>query len=427
MLDIKRLRQEPELVANLLQIKGFEFDVQAFIELDNERRRLQTTVESLRNDRNVKSRAIGQAKASGENIAPLLEEVGDIGERLNSADTEYLGVQEKISHWLETVPNVPDVSVPEGKTEEQNIEIRRWGKARSFDFPVKDHVDVGGKTLLDLESASRITGARFSVLRGPLARLQRGLTQFMMDTHTREHGYEELYVPYMVNRASMRATGQLPKFEQDLFSVAGDDGYLLIPTAEVPVTNMVRDQILEEADLPLKFVCHSPCFRSEAGSYGRDTRGIIRQHQFEKVELVHIVRPGESWDALEELTSHAEIILKKLDLPYRAMSLCGGDLGFAAAKTIDLEVWLPGQNAYREISSCSNFLEFQARRAQARWRNSQTGKPELLHTLNGSGLAVGRTLVAIMENYQDSGGKVSVPDVLIPYMGGVEEIDFNQG
>ena len=426
MLDIKQLREEPETVAKLLLKKGFQFDALEFSRMDEERKNLQTQVESLRNERNVKSRLIGRAKASGEDVTPLLKEVGDLGDQLSSINSEYLNIQEKVSSRLESIPNIPDETVPDGKTEDQNVELRRWGKVPSFNFPVKDHVDIGGKRLLDLEAAARITGSRFSVLRGTLARLQRSLTQFMMDTHAREQGYEELYVPYMVNRSSLRATGQLPKFEEDLFAVSGEEGYMLIPTAEVPVTNMVRDRIMEAEELPMKFVCHSPCFRSEAGSYGRDTRGIIRQHQFEKVELVHIVQPKESWDSLEELTSNAEVILKKLDLPYRAVVLCGGDLGFASAKTIDLEVWLPGQKAYREISSCSNFLDFQARRAQARWRNPDLTKPELVHTLNGSALAVGRTLVAIMENYQDKEGKVAVPDVLRPYMGDVEEIDFSQ-
>ena len=427
MLDIKQLREEPDRVAKLLLKKGFNFDAHEFKQMDEDRKSLQTRVESLRNERNVKSRLIGQAKASGENIKPLVQEVGDLGDRLTSLNAEYLNIQEKITVQLESIPNIPDETVPEGKTEDENIEIRRWGEIPSFEFSAKDHVDIGGKRLLDLEAATRITGARFSVLRGPLAQLQRSLTQFMMDTHTREQGYEELYVPYMVNRSSLRATGQLPKFEEDLFAVSGEEGYMLIPTAEVPVTNMVRDRIIETDELPMKFVCHSPCFRSEAGSYGRDTRGIIRQHQFEKVELVHVVQPKESWDSLEELTSNAEVILQKLDLPYRAVVLCGGDLGFASAKTIDLEVWLPGQKSYREISSCSNFLDFQARRAQARWRNPELTKPELVHTLNGSALAVGRTLVAIMENYQDEEGKVIVPDVLRPYMGGVEEIDFSEG
>lgn len=420
MIDPKLLRQDAQAVAEQLAVRGMTFDVAHYQQLEAKRRELQTDMESLQQERNAKSKEIGQAKGRGEDIAPLVAATQNLGEQLDGAKAAFESLQTELDAFLAGIPNLPHESVPPGASEEDNAELRRWGEPPSFNFEPKDHVDLAPSGL-DLEAAAKITGARFAVMRGRLARLHRALTQFMLDTHVREHGYEEVYVPYMVNRDSLRGTGQLPKFEEDLFPVTED--YLLIPTAEVPVTNLVRDDILSEADLPLCFVAHTPCFRSEAGSYGKDTRGIIRQHQFEKVELVHIVHPEASWDALDELTGHAETILQKLDLPYRAVVLCGGDLGFAAAKTIDLEVWLPGQGCYREISSCSNFLDFQARRMLARYRDADTGKVELVHTLNGSGLAVGRTLVAVMENFQDGDGAIHVPEVLRSYLGGDEVIE----
>ena len=422
MLDSKTLRQRPEEAADALKRRGFDFDLAVFQALETERKRLQSETETLQNERNKVSKAIGKAKEAGEDIEPLVAEVGDLGERLEAAKKAFDQVQENERDFLLQIPNVPDPSVPVGSGEEENLEIRTRGTKPTFNFAPLDHVDLGG-SWLDLAGAARMTGSRFAVLKGPLARLHRALIQFMLDIHTHEHGYDEIYVPYMVNRESLEATGQLPKFEDDLFSVAGDADYFLIPTAEVPLTNMVRDQILDREDLPLKMVCHTPCFRSEAGSYGRDTRGIFRQHQFEKVELVQVVDPATSWDALEELTSHAERILQRLELPYRVVTLCTGDLGFASAKTYDLEVWLPSQSTYREISSCSNFLDFQARRARARYRHRETNKPELVHTLNGSGLAVGRTLVAILENYQDSEGKVTIPGALRSYLAGAEALE----
>jgi len=422
MLDLKTLRQRPEEVAETLKRRGFVFDLKLFQTLEEERKRLQSETETLQNQRNTVSRAIGKAKAGGDDVSTLVAEVGDLGERLEAAKKAFDQIQERARDFLLRIPNVPDPSVPIGSGEDENVEIRAWGAKTSFNFEPADHVELGG-SWLDLAAAARMTGSRFAVLKGPLARLQRALIQFMLDTHTKEHGYDEIYVPYMVNRESLEATGQLPKFEEDLFSVGADADYFLIPTAEVPVTNMVGDQILDSEDLPLKMVCHSPCFRSEAGSYGRDTRGIIRQHQFEKVELVQVVEPETSWNALEELTSHAETILKKLELPYRVVSLCSGDLGFASAKTYDLEVWLPSQSAYREISSCSNYLDFQARRAKARYRREENDKPELVHTLNGSGLAVGRTLVAILENYQDGEGRVTIPDALVQFVDGAETLE----
>ena len=422
MLDIKSLRQRPEAVAVALERRGFIFDIRAFQVLEQERKRLQTETETLQNERNNVSKTIGKAKEEGEDISTLVDEIGDLGDRLEIAKSALDDVQERAHDFLLSIPNIPDPSVPDGAAEEENREIRAWGSKTTFNFDPVDHVTLGG-SMLDLEAAARMTGSRFAVLRGPLARLQRALIQFMLDIHTSEHGYEEIYVPYMVNRQSLEATGQLPKFEEDLFSVGGDTDYFLIPTAEVPVTNMVGDQILDQERLPLKMVSHTPCFRSEAGSYGRDTRGIIRQHQFEKVELVQVVAPESSWNALEDLTSHAEAVLRKLELPYRVVSLCSGDLGFAAAKTYDLEVWLPSQGAYREISSCSNFLDFQARRAKARFRRGAKERPELVHTLNGSGLAVGRTLVAILENYQTVAGRVASPRALVPYVGGTETLE----
>ena len=422
MLDLKTLRQRPEEVMEALKRRGFDLDLKLFQTLDEERKRLQSETETLQNQRNTVSKTIGKAKAGGDDVSTLVADVGDLGGRLEAAKKDFDQVQERARDFLLEIPNVPDPSVPIGSGEDENVEIRAWGAKTSFNFEPADHVELAG-SWLDIAEAARMTGSRFAVLKGPLARLQRALIQFMLDTHTKEHGYEEIYVPYMVNRESLEVTGQLPKFEEDLFSVGAEADYFLIPTAEVPVTNMVRDQILDSEDLPLKMVCHSPCFRSEAGSYGRDTRGIIRQHQFEKVELVQVVEPETSWNALEELTSHAETILQKLELPYRVVSLCSGDLGFASAKTYDLEVWLPSQSTYREISSCSNTLDFQARRAKARYRRGEKDKPQLVHTLNGSGLAVGRTLVAILENYQDVEGRVTIPDALIQYMDGVKMLE----
>ncbi|WP_299203131.1 serine--tRNA ligase [uncultured Amphritea sp.] len=423
MLDPKFLRANPEEVAQLLLKKGYKFPVDEFNALENQRRDVQVESERLQNERNIRSKNIGKAKAAGEDIEPLLAEVSTLGEQLDAAKEQLKVVQEQMDALLMGMPNIPHESVPAGLSEDDNIEIRKWGVPAQLDFEPKDHVDLGEQNGgLDFATAAKITGARFAVLRGGIARMHRALIQFMLDTHTAEHGYEETYVPYLVNADSLRGTGQLPKFEEDLFKVPGERDYYLIPTAEVPVTNIVRDEIIDAEQMPLKFVAHTPCFRSEAGSHGRDTRGMIRQHQFEKVELVHIVEPSKSWDALEELIGNAETILQKLNLPYRVVTLCGGDLGFSAAKTYDIEVWLPGQQKYREISSCSNMEDFQARRMMARWRNPETGKPELVHTLNGSGLAVGRTLVAILENYQTAEGKVKVPEVLLPYMGGITEL-----
>lgn len=424
MLDPKYVRSNPEEVAKLLKTKGFDFPVEQFVELENQRKELQVQTENLQSERNTRSKGIGKAKAAGEDIQPLLAEVAELGKQLDEAKANLSALQEKLEDLLVGVPNIPDASVPEGEDEEDNVEVRTWGTPRAFDFEPKDHVELGELDgQLDFETAAKITGSRFSMLKGKLARMHRALIQMMLDTQTEEHGYNEVYVPYMVNADSLRGTGQLPKFEEDLFKLPfGERYYYLIPTAEVPVTNIVRDEIIDAAQLPMKFASHTPCFRSEAGSTGRDTRGMIRQHQFEKVEMVQIVEPSKSWDALEEMTGHAEAILQKLNLPYRVVALCGGDLGFSAAKTYDLEVWLPGQQKYREISSVSNMTDFQARRMQARWRNPETKKPELAHTLNGSGLAVGRTLLAVMENYQTADGKIEVPEALRPYMGGVTEI-----
>jgi len=423
MLDPKLLRSDPESIARQLACRGFVLDTGKLRELEEKRKRLQTWTQELQAERNARSKSIGRAKTAGEDIAPLLREVAGLGEQLGKNEADLAALQVELDDILMGIPNIPHPSVPEGRGEEDNPEIRRWGEPPTFDFEVRDHVDLGERLgQLDFEAAAKLTGSRFSVMSGSLARLHRALIQFMVDTHTREHGYREVYVPYLVNADSLRGTGQLPKFEADLFRTAGELAFYLIPTAEVPVTNLARDTILEAAALPLRYVAHTPCFRSEAGSYGKDTRGMIRQHQFEKVELVQIVRPEDSWDALEDLTGHAEVILQQLELPYRVVSLCTGDIGFSAAKTYDLEVWLPGQRKYREISSCSNFEAFQARRMQARWRNPATGKPEPVHTLNGSGLAVGRTLVAIMENYQQAEGTIRVPEVLVDYMGGTAEI-----
>ena len=421
MLDPRLLRNEPAGVAEQLRRRGFELDVERLETLEARRKALQVSLQELQNERNTRSRGIGRAKAAGQDIQPLLAEVSTLGDRLRDAQEALSVVQEALLDISLGVPNIPHESVPEGRDENDNREERRWGKPTAFDFAPKDHVDLGtAKGWMDFDAAAKLTGSRFVVLSGPLARLHRALTQFMLDTHTQAHGYTEAYVPFMVNAESLRGTGQLPKFEEDLFKLSGESGYYLIPTAEVPVTNLLRDLIVEADSMPRRWVAHTPCFRSEAGSYGKDTRGMIRQHQFEKVELVQAVPAADSYAALEELTGHAEAVLQKLGLPYRVVTLCSGDLGFSAAKTYDLEVWLPGQNRYREISSCSNFGDFQARRLQARWRNPDTGKPELVHTLNGSGLAVGRTLVALMENHQDAHGNVQVPAVLQPYLGGME-------
>jgi seryl-tRNA synthetase len=423
MLDPRLIRADIDAVATQLARRGFTLDVERISSLEAQRKEIQVRTQELQAERNSRSKSIGQAKARGEDIAPLKAEVGRLGDDLKAAEQELHQLQAELEEIMLGVPNIPHESTPDGKSEEENVEIRRWGEPASFDFEIKDHVDIGeGLGLLDFDSAAKITGSRFTVMSGGVARLHRALIQFMLDLHTGEHGYSETYVPYMVNKESLRGTGQLPKFEEDLFKLNGEHEYYLIPTAEVPVTNIVRDVIVDTGYMPRKYVCHTPCFRSEAGSYGRDTRGMIRQHQFEKVELVQIVRPQDSYQALEELTAHAETVLQKLNLPYRVVALCTGDIGFSSAKTYDLEVWLPAQNTYREISSCSNFEDFQARRLQARWRNPETGKPELVHTLNGSGLAVGRTLVAILENYQQADGSVRLPEALRPYMGGLDVI-----
>lgn len=422
MLDPKLLRSELDTVAGQLARRGFVLDTDRLETLEASRKTLQVKTQELQNERNQKSKSIGKAKAAGEDIQPLLDEVASLGSALDDAQTELRDIQEQISAIVLGVPNIPHESVPDGNDETDNREERRWGEVPEFTFEVKDHVDLGTSLGLDFESASKLTGARFVAISGPLARLHRSLTQFMLDTHTAEHGYKEVYVPYIVNADSLQGTGQLPKFGEDLFKLEGDHDYYLIPTAEVPVTNLLRKEIVDESDLPVRLTAHTPCFRSEAGSHGKDTRGMIRQHQFEKVEMVQAVKPEDSFNALEELTGHAEAILQKLELPYRVVTLCSGDLGFSAVKTYDLEVWLPGQEKYREISSCSSFGDFQARRMQARWRNPETGKPELLHTINGSGLAVGRTLVAVMENYQQEDGSIVVPEVLRSYMAGQEVI-----
>ena len=418
MLDPQLLRNNLEDTAALLKRRGYGLDTKQFAALEDQRKTLQVDAQSLQAERNKKSKNIGKAKASGEDIQPLLDEVSTLGAKLEEAEKALAVVQEEMHNIMMALPNIPDASVPDGKSEDDNLEIRKWGEPKQFDFEVKDHVDLGEALgQLDFETGAKIAGSRFTVMNAGIANMHRALTQFMLDLHTTEHGYTETYVPYIVNSDSLRGTGQLPKFEEDLFKLRAEQEYYLIPTAEVPVTNIVRDTIIEDSYMPRKFVCHTPCFRSEAGSYGRDTRGMIRQHQFEKVELVQIITADQSEQAHEDLTAHAEAILQKLDLPYRVVNLCTGDIGFSARKTYDLEVWLPGQNKYREISSCSNFGDFQARRLKARWRNPETGKPELVHTVNGSGLAVGRTLVAIMENYQDEKGRIHVPEVLQPYMG----------
>ncbi len=424
MLDPRLFRDDLDNTAAQLARRGFKLDIEAISRLESERKVLQVQTQEMQSERNKRSKAIGQAKAKGEDIQPLLDAVADLGDKLKQAEGRLSELQEELNGILMGVPNIPDASVPDGKDEEDNVEIRRWGEPRTFDFEPKDHVDVGERLGgLDFDTAAKLTGSRFAVMTGQVARLHRALTQLMLDLHTTEHGYRETYVPYMVNADSLRGTGQLPKFGEDLFALSGEQNYFLIPTAEVPVTNMVREEIIEAEQLPLKFAAHTPCFRSEAGSYGKDTRGMIRQHQFEKVELVQVVHPEDSLEALEELTANAETVLQRLELPYRVMNLCTGDIGFSSCKTYDLEVWLPGQGKYREISSCSNFRDFQARRMQARWRNPETRKPELVHTINGSGLAVGRTLVAILENYQEADGSVTVPHALHPYMAGITRLE----
>lgn len=420
MLDPKDLRNDPEAVAAALARRGYPLDVGRYRELEAQRRELQERTQSLQHERNSRSKAIGQAKARGEDIQPLLDEVADLGDRLKAAESELAAVQEALREIQAGLPNLPHASVPDGDSEEDNVEVRHWGERPVFGFTPQDHVDLGAlHGGLDFDAAARIAAARFVVMGGTFARLHRALAQFMLDLHADEHGYREVYVPYLVNADALYGTGQLPKFADDLFAIAGEHHpFHLIPTAEVPVTNLVGGQILDAQTLPLRFVCHSPCFRSEAGSYGKDTRGMIRQHQFDKVELVHVTQPEASYDALETLTHHAEVVLQRLGLPYRVVTLCTGDMGFAAAKTYDIEVWLPGQERYREISSCSNAEAFQARRMQARWRNPDTGRPEPVHTLNGSALAVGRCLIAVLENYQEADGRIRVPDALQPYMGG---------
>ncbi len=431
MIDLKLLRAEPDRVAQNLARRGFRLDVAALRALEERRKPIQVQADRLRAERNANAKAVGIAKGRGEDTAALIARSEGLAEELAAAEQSLTAVQEELEQWQLGLPNLLHESVPEGRDETANLELRRWGEPCHFDFQPRDHTDIGERLgMMDFAAASRISGARFVVLSQQLAQLHRALIQFMLDLHTREHGYHEVYVPYIVNAAALQGTGQLPKFESDLFRAAStaaaepDSGGVryLIPTAEVPVTNLVREAIIEARALPMRFVAHTPCFRSEAGSHGKDTRGMIRQHQFEKVELVQIVRPAESYQALEELTAHAEKVLQRLQLPYRVVALCAGDVGFASAKTYDLEVWLAGQDRYREISSCSNFEAFQARRMQARWRNPESGKPEPLHTLNGSGVAVGRALVAVLENYQQADGSVSIPAVLRPYMGGLERL-----
>lgn len=438
MLDIQELRTNLQTIVDRLALRGYNFPATDFEHLENQRKSVQTLTQSLQAKRNTVSKQIGAAKQRGEDIGPIIAEIESTGNELKAAENELDSIQTQLQQLLLNIPNTPHESVPKGKDESQNLEIRRWGEPKNFDFPVQDHATIGENLkLLDFETAAKLSGARFSLLTGPLARLHRALAQFMLDTHTQKNGYTEAYVPYLVNAACLRGAGQLPKFEQDLFAVPAESSksesddsssseatsFYLIPTAEVPLTNIVRDAIIPQEDLPLKFVAHTPCFRSEAGSYGKDTRGLIRQHQFDKVELVQIVHPETSYDALESLLNHAEGILQQLELPYRVVLLCTGDMGFSAAKTYDIEVWLPAQQTYREISSCSNCEAFQARRMLARFRQGQ-GKPQLLHTLNGSGLAVGRTLVAILENYQNADGSITVPEVLRSYMSGTTKISL---
>lgn len=423
MLDPKRLRLNIQELVQPLKNRGFALNVELLEDLETHRKSTQTALEQLQNERNAISKAIGQAKSKGEDVHPLMEQVAGMGESIKEKSAHLEVVQKQWQDYVSTIPNVPSESTPVGKDENDNVVIRSWGEPKTFDFIPKDHVDLGEKLKgMDFETGAKLACARFVVMQGGVARLHRALAQFMLDTHSSLHGYTEVNVPYLVNSESMFGTGQLPKMKDDIFKLEGEKDLWLIPTSEVPVTNIARDLILDEGDLPKKFVCYSACFRSEAGSYGKDTRGMIRQHQFEKVELVQMVKPEDSYQTLEALLGHAEKILQLLELPYQVLSLCTGDIGFSSAKTFDLEVWLPGQNKYREISSCSNFEDFQARRLQARYRNASTGKTELLHTLNGSGLAVGRTLVAVLENYQQADGSVMIPEVLLPYMGGVKKL-----
>ncbi|MBZ9667723.1 serine--tRNA ligase [Pseudomonas sp. LMG 31766] len=425
MLDSKLVRTQLTEIAERLATRGFALDVARFEALESQRKSVQVRTEQLQAERNSRSKSIGQAKARGEDIAPLLAEVDQMGSDLEAGKRELDAIQNELDNLLLNIPNLPHESVPVGADEDDNVEVARWGTPRSFDFEIKDHVALGEQHgWLDFETAAKLSGARFALLRGPIARLHRALAQFMINLHTGEHGYEEAYTPYLVQAPALQGTGQLPKFEEDLFKIGREDqaDLYLIPTAEVSLTNIVAGEILDAKQLPLKFVAHTPCFRSEAGASGRDTRGMIRQHQFDKVEMVQIVEPSKSFEALEGMTANAERVLQLLELPYRKLALCTGDMGFSAVKTYDLEVWVPSQDKYREISSCSNCGDFQARRMQARYRNPETGKPELLHTLNGSGLAVGRTLVAVLENYQQADGSIRVPEVLKPYMGGIEVI-----
>lgn len=425
MLDPKLIRTQLQEIADRLATRGYQLDVARIEALEAQRKTVQTRTEQLQNERNTRSKAIGQAKQRGEDIAPLMAEVNQLGSDLENGKRELETIQAELDALMLGIPNLPHESVPVGADEEDNVEVRHWGSPRSFDFEIKDHVALGEQHgWLDFETAAKLSGARFALMCGPIARLHRALAQFMLDLHTGEHGYEEAYTPYLVQAGALQGTGQLPKFEEDLFKIRRESeaDLYLIPTAEVSLTNIVSGEILDAKQLPLKFVAHTPCFRSEAGASGRDTRGMIRQHQFDKVEMVRIVEPAKSYEALEELTANAEAVLQRLELPYRVLALCTGDMGFGATKTYDLEVWIPSQDKYREISSCSNCGDFQARRMQARWRNPETGKPELVHTLNGSGLAVGRTLVAVLENYQQVDGSIRVPDALKPYMGGIEVI-----
>ncbi|HAT2039205.1 TPA: serine--tRNA ligase [Legionella pneumophila] len=423
MLDNQLLRENPQYVATQLLKRGFQFDAVTFSQLEEKRKALQVSTQSLQNERNLRSKAIGEAKSRGENIEPMREEVNKLGAKLEQQKTELDEILKQIEVISLSLPNIPHESVPVGKDELDNQEIRKWGDVPAFSFPVKSHDELGEALgQMDFALAAKITGSRFVVMKGHLARLHRALIQFMLDIHIQQHGYQEIYVPYIVNADSLLGTGQLPKFEADLFKLTGDNGYYLTSTSEIPVTNTVREMILSAEQLPIRYVCHSPCFRSEAGSYGKDTKGMIRQHQFEKVELVWITKPEDSYNALEQLTQHAEVILQRLKLPYRVVALCTGDIGAGSAKTYDLEVWLPSQNTYREISSCSNMEAFQARRMKARFRNPDTNEIQLVHTLNGSGLAVGRTLVAIMENYQDEHGNIHIPDALKPYLDGIDII-----
>ncbi|UNM97259.1 serine--tRNA ligase [Ignatzschineria rhizosphaerae] len=420
MIDPRLLRQNLDDVVHALAKRGYTMDTARFNELEEKRREIQISVQELQNERNTTSKKIGMAKAKGEDVSAILASVADLGDKLSAAESTLSEITDELNTMLLDMPNIPNSEVPVGKDEDDNVEIKRWGTPKAFDFEPKDHVALGEKIGMDFEAAAKISGSRFVVLKSNMAKLHRALAQFMLDTHIEEHGYTEVNVPVIVNQTSLYGTAQLPKFSEDLFKLEDERNFYMIPTAEVPLSNLAQDEILEDSEMPTQLVAHSTCFRSEAGSYGRDTRGMIRQHQFEKVELVHFTKPEDSYDALERLVTHAEAILEKLELPYRRVVLCTGDMGFSAAKTYDLEVWLPGQQKYREISSCSNCEDFQARRLKARFRNSETGKPELMHTLNGSGLAVGRTLVAVLENYQEKDGRIRVPEVLKPYMRGID-------